>query len=273
MRQVFNKGIHVFRDVKKNKMYWAPTPSIHQYAPIKHYPLSLSLPNTPSTWASPGCNSTTRSYHGWIRKSQNDYCLHHRLIHPCITAASMPVESPDQYSPMHIHEEYKEFKYAYCKIITIGLPPHRSYDCAISVLPGTPPLHNHVYPLSLTKQKAMEGHYVQEALQQGYIRPLSSPASVHQIPGSEPNSHEVSSSPTSSAFSIRTAVICTYLYQTGPLLRMRRVENDCQHQLWSLWIYSHAVWALLYPLIIPMSWMLYYKICWENSWSFTYMIL
>lgn len=56
------------------------------------------------------------------------------------------------------------------------MPPHRSYDCAIELFPGTI-LPYRVYPLSLSEQKNME-EYVQEALQQGYIRPSTSPASA-----------------------------------------------------------------------------------------------
>lgn len=58
-----------------------------------------------------------------------------------------------------------------------GLPPHRPYDYAIDLLLGTMSAQGRIYPLSRTKHTAME-EYVQEALQQGYIEPSTSPASA-----------------------------------------------------------------------------------------------
>lgn len=48
---------------------------------------------------------------------------------------------------------------------------HQPYDCAIDFFLGTTP------PLSIVEQAAME-EYVQEVLQQGYIRPSVSLASA-----------------------------------------------------------------------------------------------
>ncbi len=55
------------------------------------------------------------------------------------------------------------------------LPPHRLWDCAIDLLPGEPVPRGRIYPLSIPEQKAME-KFIEEALQQGYVRPSTSPA-------------------------------------------------------------------------------------------------
>lgn len=62
-----------------------------------------------------------------------------------------------------------------------GLPPHWPYDCAIELLPGTNPPPNWIYPLSIAEQRAME-EYIQEAHQQRYIRPFTSPALARFYP-------------------------------------------------------------------------------------------
>uniref|UniRef100_A0A8C5MZM0 Gypsy retrotransposon integrase-like protein 1 n=1 Tax=Leptobrachium leishanense TaxID=445787 RepID=A0A8C5MZM0_9ANUR len=55
------------------------------------------------------------------------------------------------------------------------LPPHRSYDCAIDLLPGTMPPKGAVYPLSVKEHKVLE-EYIKDSLNKGFIRPSSSPA-------------------------------------------------------------------------------------------------
>lgn len=54
-------------------------------------------------------------------------------------------------------------------------PTHQPCDCAIDLCLGTSPSCGRIYPLFITKQQAKE-EYVQEALQQGYIEPPTSPA-------------------------------------------------------------------------------------------------
>lgn len=57
------------------------------------------------------------------------------------------------------------------------LPMHRTYDCAIDLLPGTSPPKGCVYPLSTKEQRAMD-EYIKEVLTQKYIIPSTSPASA-----------------------------------------------------------------------------------------------
>ncbi|XP_075172214.1 uncharacterized protein LOC142243902 [Anomaloglossus baeobatrachus] len=55
------------------------------------------------------------------------------------------------------------------------LPPHRPYDCAIDLLPGTTPPRGRIYPLSPAETRAMST-YITESLAKGFIRRSSSPA-------------------------------------------------------------------------------------------------
>ncbi len=70
---------------------------------------------------------------------------------------------------------YASFSDVFCLKKASQLPPHRPWDCAIDIIPGEPVPRGKIYPLSLPEQKAMR-EYIGEALQQGYIRPSTSPA-------------------------------------------------------------------------------------------------
>ncbi len=66
---------------------------------------------------------------------------------------------------------------AFSKEKASQLPPHRSSDCAIDLLPGTIPPRGRIFPLSQPESEAMK-HYIQEELAKGFIRPSTSPASA-----------------------------------------------------------------------------------------------
>lgn len=57
----------------------------------------------------------------------------------------------------------------------LSLPPHRPYDCAIDLLPGTSPPKGRLYSLSGPEREAME-RYISDSLLAGLIRPSFSPA-------------------------------------------------------------------------------------------------
>ncbi|KAA0722980.1 Retrovirus-related Pol polyprotein from transposon 297 [Triplophysa tibetana] len=88
---------------------------------------------------------------------------------------STRVESPDPPSDLHIPSDYMEFKDVFSKQAATLLPPHRSWDCAIDLLPGATPPKGRVYPLSIPERKAMED-YIEETLSQNFIRSSTSPA-------------------------------------------------------------------------------------------------
>ncbi len=88
---------------------------------------------------------------------------------------STTIESPLVEHEGEIPLEYRAFQDVFSKRLATQLPPHRPWDCAIDLLPGATLPKGRVYPLSIPEQKAME-EYIQEALQQHFIRPSTSPA-------------------------------------------------------------------------------------------------
>ncbi len=52
-----------------------------------------------------------------------------------------------------------------------SLPPHRPYDCAIDLLPGTSPPKGKLYSLSAPEREAME-KYISDSLAAKIIRPF-----------------------------------------------------------------------------------------------------
>lgn len=68
-------------------------------------------------------------------------------------------------------------KEVFSKSSTCTLPPHKSYDCAIDLLPGAPLPTKHLYNLSKPERDAME-KYITDSVAAGLIRPSSSPVGV-----------------------------------------------------------------------------------------------
>ncbi len=85
------------------------------------------------------------------------------------------IESPVEKQSVDIPSCYAPFSDVFCPKQASKLPPHWPWDCAIDLLPGEPVPRGRIYPLSIPEQKAME-EYIEEALQQGYVRPSTSPA-------------------------------------------------------------------------------------------------
>lgn len=66
---------------------------------------------------------------------------------------------------------------AFSKSKTSQLPPHRSWDCAIDLLPGCTPPIGRIFPLSQPESEAMKT-YTKEELAKGFIRPSTLPVSA-----------------------------------------------------------------------------------------------
>ncbi len=75
----------------------------------------------------------------------------------------------------NVPEEYLDLKEVFSKSRAASLPPHRPYDCAIDLVPGTSPPKGRLYSLSVPEREAME-KYISDSLAAGLIRPSSSPA-------------------------------------------------------------------------------------------------
>ncbi|KAK3540703.1 hypothetical protein QTP70_034656 [Hemibagrus guttatus] len=74
-----------------------------------------------------------------------------------------------------VPEVYLALKEVFNKARATSFPPHRSYDCAIDLIPGTTPPRGHLYSLSAPEREVMQ-KYLNEAPAAGLIRPSSSPA-------------------------------------------------------------------------------------------------
>ncbi|KAI7806903.1 Pol polyprotein [Triplophysa rosa] len=74
-----------------------------------------------------------------------------------------------------VPEEYHVLRSVFCRSRATSLPPHRPYDCAIDLLPGTSPPKGRLFSLSAPEREAME-KYIRSSLNAGLIRPSSSPA-------------------------------------------------------------------------------------------------
>lgn len=71
--------------------------------------------------------------------------------------------------------EYLDLRAVVSKAKADSLPPHRPYDMAIILLPGTSPPEGRLYSLSVLETEAMNT-YIEESLAAGIIYPSSSPA-------------------------------------------------------------------------------------------------
>ncbi len=73
--------------------------------------------------------------------------------------------------------EYSDLVEAFSKSRASELPPHRSSDCAIDLLPDAAPPKGCIFPLSQLESNAMK-NYINEELSKWFIRPSTSPASA-----------------------------------------------------------------------------------------------
>ncbi len=97
----------------------------------------------------------------------------------CLVSACSPVScSPLQDEAVNLSNvpaEYHDLKEVFSKSRAASLPPHRPYDCAIDLVPGTSPPKGRLYSLSVPERGAME-KYISDSLAARFIRPSSSPA-------------------------------------------------------------------------------------------------
>ncbi len=74
-----------------------------------------------------------------------------------------------------VPEAYHDLRGVFSMSRASSLPPHRPYDCAMDLLPGTSLPKGHLYSLSRPEREAME-RCIRDSLVAGIIRPSSSPA-------------------------------------------------------------------------------------------------
>ena len=113
----------------------------------------------------------------WSRMRITDWsheCRQTCLPVPC---GSTSVESPVVALQPYIPEESQDLREVFTKTRATCLPPHRPWDCPIDLYSGATPPRRCIYPLSVAETQTMED-YIQVALQQGFIRRSTSPASA-----------------------------------------------------------------------------------------------
>ncbi len=82
--------------------------------------------------------------------------------------------------PLHstdIPSDYADLVEAFSKAKATQLPPHRSSDCSIELLPGTIPPKGRIIPLSQLETESMRT-YLEEELAEGFIVLSKSPMSA-----------------------------------------------------------------------------------------------
>lgn len=92
-----------------------------------------------------------------------------------LPTCQVEVNNPEPPDLKGVPAIYHDLRQVFNKARATSLPPHRPYDCAIDLLPGTLPPKGCVYSLSEPERKAMED-YIASSLAAGIIRPSSSPA-------------------------------------------------------------------------------------------------
>lgn len=100
----------------------------------------------------------------------------------CLMAASPPSglvssEQPVSADLSNVPPVYHDLAEVFRKDRAQSLPPHRPYDCAIDLLPGTPLPTSRLYSLSLPEREAMV-RYITESLAASFIRASSSPVAA-----------------------------------------------------------------------------------------------
>jgi hypothetical protein len=96
---------------------------------------------------------------------------------PAITVSSTSIESPTENLSTNIPACYSSFSDVFNPVTASKLPPHRHWDCAIDLVPEARFPKGRIYSLSIPEQESMR-KYIKEALDQGYIRPSTSPAAA-----------------------------------------------------------------------------------------------
>ena len=91
---------------------------------------------------------------------------------------SAPYRAPRPQPEFHpdlsaVPPEYHDLAEVFNKSRALALPPHRPYDCAIDLVPGSRFPTQRLYNLSPPEKKAME-QYISESLASGLIRPSTS---------------------------------------------------------------------------------------------------
>ena len=83
-------------------------------------------------------------------------------------------QSPEPLDLSPVPPDNHDLAEVFSKTRALSLPPHRPYDCAIDLIPGSTLPSSHLYNFSRPDRLAME-KYISDSLAAGLISPSSSP--------------------------------------------------------------------------------------------------
>ena len=134
----------------------------------------ISSPLTPIVLGLPWLK-THNPHVDWVTASirtWSEHCHQYCLLSAIPEHSPHTLESPEDIDLTNVPSEYHDLKDAFSKDRALSLPPHRPYDCAINLLPGSPLPTRRLYNLSQPEKTAME-KYINDSLAAGLIRPSS----------------------------------------------------------------------------------------------------
>ena len=103
-----------------------------------------------------------------------EHCLLERVAEINLFSAN-PATDSDYPDLTTVPPCYHHLKEVFDKSKALSLPPHRPYDCAIDLIPGSPIPKGRLYSISDPERKAMND-YISASLKAGLIRPSLAPA-------------------------------------------------------------------------------------------------
>lgn len=166
-------GLFLAPDLSHKK----PSPFLPPQTPVNRSSSALTLsspPSSPSSWGSLGCRHMNPKSIGTKKEISfsSPYCFQHCLT-PALSSCLSVTPAPDNLH--HVPPVNLEFRDIFDKEKPDCLPPHRSYDCPIELLPGSEVPFGRIFPLSETELVAHKS-YIDENLDKSFICPSSIPA-------------------------------------------------------------------------------------------------
>ncbi len=110
-------------------------------------------------------------------KQWGSACHEQCISHSTPVSVSTITLTQESSEIVNLPSQYAELPEAFSKVKASELPPHRSSDCSIELIPSSTPPKGKIFYLSQPEAEAMK-KYVKEELAKGFIRPSTSPASA-----------------------------------------------------------------------------------------------
>ena len=161
---------HVTRPVKMSVGEHHEMIQFHLFTSLSH---SLILGQPWLYEHNPYINWKNGQIRGWGEKCMKR-CHLERVADFNLFSAN-PVADPDYPDLTTVPPYYHPLKEVFNKSKALSLSPHRPYDCAIDLIPGSTIPKGRLYSISGPERKAMND-YISASLKAGLIRPSSSPA-------------------------------------------------------------------------------------------------